>query len=77
MAKRLSFPTRAKGPKRKARTPFSAGTFIQRSRNESSEQKAIWNDPSRHFFGLSDEETEKCRGLLAGSLDTRLRELSQ
>lgn len=80
MAKRLAFPTRAsaKAPRRaKGRSPVSAGTFIQRSRAESSEQKAIWNQPTREFFGLSDQESEQCKALLARELGNRLTRLAK
>lgn len=80
MAKRLGFPTRAraKAPgKAKGRSPVSAGTFIQRSRSESSEQKAIWNQPAREFFGLSDEEAATCRDVLAKEIEQRLTRLAK
>lgn len=78
MAKRLSFPTRKNAGGRK---PFSGGTFIQRSRSESSEQKAIWHNVQgagrshvrREFFGLTDEEANECRDQLAKAIDQRVR----
>lgn len=84
MAKRLSFPRRER-TRRKVRAPFNAGTFIQRSRAESSEQKAMWNQVQgagkshvrREFFGLTDTETEQCREKLAAALQTRLEGLSR
>jgi hypothetical protein len=34
----------------------SGGTFIQRSRSLGAADKAIYNDPTRHFFAASDED---------------------
>jgi hypothetical protein len=73
------FPTRAKT--KKARRVFSGPTFIQRSRNESSEQKAIFHNVTgagrsrvvREFFGLTVEEQAKVTGVLAAELDRRLK----
>ena len=81
MAKRLSFPTRTKRPRRRA----SMTTFIQRSRNESSEQKAMFHDVMgagrshvrRHFFGLNDAEAERCKDLLARELGKRVEVLNR
>lgn len=80
MAKRLSFPTRKKTG-RVARKPISAGTFIQRSRSESSEQKAMWHNVQgagrshvrREFFDLTDDEADACREQLAKAIDQRIR----
>lgn len=80
MAKTLGFPTRAKKAARTVRRPFSAGTFIQRSRGESSEQKAMWHHVQgagksrvkREFFGLTDQEAALCRERLAAGLAQRV-----
>jgi hypothetical protein len=83
MAKHATFPTRAKTAKR-ARSVFSSATFIQRSRHESSEQKAIWHQVTgagrghvmRPFFGLTDDEQIKAKGLLAVQIGRRLKAMS-
>lgn len=70
-----SFPTRKRsrvGPK-----------FIQRSRGESSEQKAIWHNVTgagrshvvREFFGLTDEEQETAKTTLEDVLERRIQAL--
>lgn len=82
MAKKPAFVTRTTAAKRR---PFSHATFIQRSRGESSEQKAMWHNVTgagrsgviRTFFDLSREEQEACRDLLQTQLETRLRSLSR
>jgi hypothetical protein len=79
MAKRLSFPTRKPKSTRK-RSPFSGTTFVQRSRNESSEQKAIWHNVTgagrshvrREFFDLTDDERQAAKDALEGLIDQRL-----
>jgi hypothetical protein len=83
MAKRASFPTRAKKAGRKVRRA-SSGTFIQRSRSESSEQKAIWHQVTgagrsrvrRQFFGLTDDEQGKVKDVLERQLEARLKTIS-
>jgi hypothetical protein len=66
---------------KKARRVFSASTFIQRSRRESSEQKAIWHQVTgagrrgvlRQFFGLTSEEQATVKQVLEGQIAARLR----
>ena len=73
MAKKPTFPTRRRG------------TAIHISRNESSEQKAMWHNVQgagrshviRKFFDLSPALAEKCRTKLQNALDVRLRSLSR
>jgi hypothetical protein len=80
MAKTLAFPTRK--AKKGARRLLGGVTFIQRSRNESSEQKAIWHQVTgagrshvmRQFFGLTEAEAAVGKAALEGMLETRLRE---
>lgn len=82
MAK-LPFPTRARRAGTKARRPFSGGTFIQRSRTESSEQKAIYHQVTgagrsgvlREFFGLTDEEAQSAKTKLESVLSERIARL--
>jgi hypothetical protein len=81
MATQGSFPTREKTKKRKARQRVSSTTFIQRSRNESSEQKAMWHHVTgagrshvkREFFGLTDDEQQKNKAVLEGEIAKRLQ----
>lgn len=83
MAKHLSFPTRTKAKPRRA--PFSTGTFIQRSRAESSEQKAIWHNVTgagrshvrREFFGLTEQEQESAKATLERAIAQRLQGLGR
>src|SRR5262245_46911076 len=68
----------------KGRSRFSGPTFIQRSREQSSEQKAIWHNETgagrshvlRKFFGLTQDEQTKVQGLLGAAIEQRLREIS-
>lgn len=70
--------------KAKRSRPRTGPTFIQRSRNESSEQKAIWHQVTgvgkahvrRPFFGLTDQEQETGRASLEQLIAQRLRGLS-
>ncbi len=67
--------------KRTARRLRTGPTFIQRSRSESSEQKAIWHNVTgagprgviREFFGLDGDDkqtiTETLERLLQGRID--------
>lgn len=85
MAKHDPFPTRDRARRREARTKkaFSPSTFIQRSRNESSEQKAIWHQVTgagkshvlREFLGVTEAEQDSTRQKLEQVLDARLRTL--
>jgi hypothetical protein len=79
-----TFPMRAKTAAKKAaksRRRQSSTTFIQRSRNESSEQKAIWHQVTgagrshvrRRFVGLTEDETAKTKAVLEGLIADRLR----
>jgi hypothetical protein len=69
------FPTRAKRPRR-----AGSSTFIQRSRNESSEQKAIFHQVTgagrahviRQFVGLTSQEQDVAKTVLEGLIATRL-----
>lgn len=82
MAKTEAFPTRARRRGRAARA-FGGATFIQRSRNESSEQKAIWHQVTgagkshvkREFLGVTEDEQASARDKLEAVLDARLRTL--
>lgn len=64
------------------RKPASGGTFIQRSRSESSEQKAMFHQVTgagrshvlRQFFGLTTEEQQVTRTRLEAAITARLRE---
>ena len=68
--------TRARRP----RSPFGGGTFIQRSRNESSEQKAIFHNVTgagrshviREFFALGDDDKDVAHAMLQAALDRRV-----
>jgi hypothetical protein len=74
-----SFPTR-----RRVAARQGGSTFIQRSRGESSEQKAIFHNVSgagrshvkRPFFGVSDEDAAAAVGKLNTQIEARLRALS-
>ena len=64
-----------------AKRPKRAGpTFIQRSRGESSEQKAIWHNVTgagrsqvvREFFGLDDSDHTAVRDAVETLLARRL-----
>ncbi len=50
----------------------SGGTFIQRSRSMGAADKAIYNDPTRHFFGASDEDEAAVTEALQEMLDKHL-----
>jgi hypothetical protein len=50
----------------------AGGTFIQRSRAMGAEDKAQFNDPSRHFFGASTEDEEAIAEALDKVLQARL-----
>jgi hypothetical protein len=53
----------------------SGPTFIQRSREESSEQKAIWNtEQGREFFGVNEEDEAALGAALEAMIAGRLRE---
>lgn len=54
---------------------LNTATFIARSRQESSEQKAIWNNDTRQFFDLTTADQTACRDALERLLETRLRRL--
>jgi hypothetical protein len=65
----------------KGRQRFSGPAFIQRSREMSSEQKAIFHNITgagrsrvfRRFMGLTAIEQEKVRGILGGLIDQRVK----
>jgi hypothetical protein len=69
----------------KGRPPFSGPSFIQRSREVSSEQKAMWHNVTgagrsrviREFFGLTDEEQKQVRDALEHEMSTRFQGLSR
>jgi len=79
------FIRRAKKAAKKSRRLFSGGTFIQRSRRESSEQKAIFHQVTgagrshvfRQFFGLTPEEQEHAKQALTVLLAARLKGLGR
>jgi hypothetical protein len=56
-------------------------TFIQRSRDVSSEQKAMWHNVTgagkshvvREFFGLSDDEQNAAKAALEKAIEQRVR----
>ncbi len=50
----------------------SGGTFIQRSRSMGAADKAGYNDPSRHFFGASDEDEAAITHAVLQMLEQRL-----
>lgn len=68
----------------KGRPRFSGPAFIQRSRDVSSEQKAIWHQITgagrshvrRQFMGLTESEQEKVHAILSGLVDERLKAAS-
>lgn len=68
----------------KTRPVFSPGTFIQRSRAERPEQKAIWQQVTgagksrvrRPFLGVTAPEQTTLRDTLAQQIDRRLRSLN-
>lgn len=84
--KRL-FPTRKKKTTTSTRPKrhVSAATFIQRSRNESSEQKAIWHQVTgagrshvrRQFFGLTEDEQTAARNALEALITKRVLEMGR
>lgn len=61
---------------------MSAATFIQRSRAESSEQKAIWHNVTgagrrhvrREFFDLNGADQQVLRDALETAVASRVRE---
>ncbi len=55
----------------------SGGTFIQRSRSMGAADKAAFNDPSRHFFGLNAENEAAIVAALDEALTRRINEGSQ
>lgn len=89
MAKRSSFVTRARktgATVRKARRRATGGpTFIQRSRGESSEQKAMFHQVTgagrsrvkRPFLGLLPDEQEAQKVALEGLIAKRLKAASR
>lgn len=50
----------------------SGGTFIQRSRSLGAADKAIYNDPTRHFFGASDEDEDVITAAVRTLIEARL-----
>jgi hypothetical protein len=51
----------------------AGGTFIQNSRSLGAADKAIYNDPTRHFFGVSDEDEKAITDAVSEALDQRLK----
>jgi hypothetical protein len=47
----------------------NSGTFIQRSRSMGAADKAAYNNPTREFFGASEED----ESLIADALDLMLQ----
>lgn len=50
----------------------AGGTFIQRSRALGAADKAAYNDPTRHFFGVSAEDEAEITAALDHALQARL-----
>jgi hypothetical protein len=48
-----------------------SGTFIQRSAAMGAGDKAAFNDPTRNFFGVSDDEADAIAELLDERLQKR------
>jgi phage gpG-like protein len=50
----------------------TGGTFIQKSRGLGAADKAIYNNPSREFFGASEEDAQAVANALERMLSARL-----
>lgn len=70
----------AKSAQRALTRRVGSPTFIQRSRQVSSEQKAIWHNITgagrsgviREFFDLNESDQAACRDALSASIAERL-----
>lgn len=88
MPKINPFPGLAKEKRRDRKRPrrslVSRATFIQRSRSESAEQKAIWHNVSgagprgilRKFFDLNDSDKQACSDGLTRLLAARVQTIN-
>lgn len=60
--------------KRRARSFVGSATFIQKSREKSAEEKAVWNDEDRNFFGLNDEDGAAIQARIEAGIEQALKD---